>query len=187
MDKKYYIPENGKLIGPFSPEELRERSLRSDTRVYVEGGRFLDAKDYPELADCITAEPEPTLKSGELNEKEVLLSIMKHLEELRIENGNLRNEIAALREENDKLRDSLKRYVETPGEQGSEVDYKQPESLELGTLPPMPGYNDSLIPDYNENFNPTYNKPKKSKHSDGSAITGIFIIGAILLWIALSQ
>lgn len=183
VDKKYYIPENGRLIGPFSSEELRERGLRSDTRVYVEGGRFLDAKDYPELADCITAEPEPTLKSGELNEKEVLLSIMKHLEELRIENGNLRNEIAALREENDKLRDSLKLYVETPEEQGSEVDYKQPESLELGTLPPMPGY-ENLIPNYNENFNPTYNKPEKSIYSE---VIVIVIIGVILLWIALSQ
>lgn len=118
MDKKYYIPENGKLIGPFSPEELRERGLRSDTRVYVEGGRFLDAKDYPELADYIydgpteaelaeqakaeaeriRVEEEKAKAEAEREQnKEEMAGLMQGL-------ADLRRELAELRRENKELR-----------------------------------------------------------------------------------
>lgn len=118
MDKKYYIPENGKLIGPFSPKELRERGLRSDTRVYVEGGRFLDAKDYPELADYIYDRPteaelaeqakaeaerirveEEKAKAEAEREqnKEEMAGLMQGL-------ADLRRELAELRRENKELR-----------------------------------------------------------------------------------
>lgn len=108
MEKKYYISENNQPKGPFSAEELRDRGLRPDTRIFVKGEvRFRDASEFPELADYMSAEPAPETDSAagtsavdSISEKELLLGIMRHLEELQRENRELRREVDSLRSGN---------------------------------------------------------------------------------------
>lgn len=123
MDKKYYIAENGNPVGPFTPEELRERGITADTRIYAKGWTdFRDASEVPELAACLS-QPKPAASApsssasrevgnvaigaapaasapasaADSSEKELLMRILSHLDELQRENRQLKAEMESMR------------------------------------------------------------------------------------------
>lgn len=118
MEKKYFIVVDGSPQGPFTPDELKKHGLKADSRIYVKGWpEFRNAADVTELAPYLTtaapkvvseppyAKPEPhtaadTAAAGttaDISEKEMLMQIMKHLNELQSENRELRRELENLR------------------------------------------------------------------------------------------
>lgn len=123
MEKKYYIAENGNPVGPFTPEELRERGITADTRIYAKGWTdFRDASEIPELAACLS-QPKPAASApsssasrevgnvaigaapsasaptsaADSSEKELLMRILSHLDELQRENRQLKAEMESMR------------------------------------------------------------------------------------------
>lgn len=119
MEKKYYIAENGNPVGPFTPEELRERGITADTRIYAKGWTdFRDASEIPELAACLSqpkpaaSAPSPSAEgvaekvaigtappasAADSSEKELLMRILSHLDELQRENRQLKAEMESMR------------------------------------------------------------------------------------------
>lgn len=138
MEKKYYIVENESPQGPFSPDELRERGMTPQSRIFAKGWTgFRNASDVPELAGYIVAEPvapeipeetpaEPDSSAG-VSDREILLRIMKNLDELQSENRRLRQEVDDLRQGN---------MPPPPPPRMPEVPAKENPPA---TPPPMPG------------------------------------------------
>lgn len=57
---KYYIARDGKRLGPFSTEELKETGITPDTKVWHNGLEgWTDAKELPELAEITDCEAPP--------------------------------------------------------------------------------------------------------------------------------
>lgn len=123
MEKKYYIAENGNPVGPFTSEELRERGITADTRIYAKGWTdFRDASEIPELAAYLSR-PKPAASApsssasrevgnvsigaapsasaptsaADSSEKELLMRILSHLDELQRENRQLKAEMESMR------------------------------------------------------------------------------------------
>lgn len=58
--KKYYYSDGKNSLGPFSFDELREKRINGDTKVWFQGlGDWKPAFQIPELADIISISPPP--------------------------------------------------------------------------------------------------------------------------------
>jgi hypothetical protein len=58
--KKYYYTDGKNSLGPFSFDELREKRINGDTKVWFQGlGDWKPAAQIPELADIISISPPP--------------------------------------------------------------------------------------------------------------------------------
>ncbi len=109
MEKIYYIVENDNPVGPFTAEELREHGLSRESRIYVMGWpEFRNASDVPELKEVLEkVQQSPVVSqtqavtgaatSSEPGEKELLMRILSHLDELQRENRQLRKEMDSMR------------------------------------------------------------------------------------------
>ena len=101
MDKKYFIPVNGNLEGPFSPDELLEHGLTPDSRIFCKGWTAMrTARDIPEFSAILERVPkstQPTDPQSSVAENELLKQILEHLEDLKRENRELKEEMGKMR------------------------------------------------------------------------------------------
>lgn len=213
MEKKYYIADNGKQQGPFTAEELRDYGITADSRIYARGWtEFRNASEVPELADYLTSSPktstEPqSVASGNAesvvigapassdgssaaetpqSEKELLMRILSHLDELQRENRQLKEEMAEMRSGT-----PSQQTPPPPGASQVKGTVAPPpfNPAGEGAVPPAPPVADaSAVEEWNKEWDNTINPTTPARKKGGSygclvaivIITILFIIGCFI-------
>jgi len=200
MEKKYYVSENNQPKGPFSAEELRDRGLRPDTRIFVKGEvRFRDASEFPELAEYMSAGAAPGTDSAagnpsadSISEKELLLGIMRHLEELQRENRELRKEVDSLRSGNAGTNHSVSAAATKPKQKATPPrvpdEMAQVESTARDTQAEWDKeWEESQAQPDKEWYGHEFRPVKKKKNNDGCMVGGVIILIVIILIIIIAN
>lgn len=201
MEKKYYVSENNQPKGPFSAEELRDRGLRPDTRIFVKGEvRFRDASEFPELAEYMSAGAAPGTDSAagnpsadSISEKELLLGIMRHLEELQRENRELRKEVDSLRSGNGGTNHSVSAAATKPKQKATpprlpdkvaEMESKTARDTQAEW---DKEWEESQAQPDKEWYGHEFRPVKKKKNNDGCMVGGVIILIVIILIIIIAN
>lgn len=201
MEKKYYVSENNQPKGPFSAEELRDRGLRPDTRIFVKGEvRFRDASEFPELAEYMSAGAAPGTDSAagnpsadSISEKELLLGIMRHLEELQRENRELRKEVDSLRSGNGGTNHSVSAAATKPKQKATpprlpdEVAEMESKTVRDTQAEWDKEWEESQAQPDKEWYGHEFRPVKKKKNNDGCMVGGVIILIVIILIIIIAN
>ena len=63
--KKYFYSDGTNKFGPFSIDELREKSITEETLIWFQGlSEWLPARNFSELNDIFAPSPPPITRSG---------------------------------------------------------------------------------------------------------------------------